>query len=969
MANSIFSYDNILPGVITEIDSQYEAGYDTSLFGTTDSIVVCGTAATGPVGFPTPVYSMEHAHYLYGGSYDSASHREFSLTVAIANAMAHGARTVYGCRINGIDLQKLFNLREKSNFQLRLQSRYPANIEKQCYFQYDGTKGAEKFVLYKPAELATIQEKMRGNVESADSMLKIEISLADDYQMSKADKLVNAINLFNNHRYNNCLELDIVDSEGRAVTFSEEAKEIRLGALYDGVYFLGRGESACDKVTSVVTRIVIGEEEDLPYKDFSGNSYKTIAINTDVSQPLPISFSLAHKGEFLEICGVGEFEDLLENAGASSLIFKEDEVDYAETNLSEYDKYIKLGRGFATTCHLLKRVDKDGNELTPKVVESEIDDKNRIIATGDGIFSILEDSPIRYRVMANDICADTVITGKILKPEAFKETSALYGTLLSGNIVFKSKVASDDKTSAKSYEFHVYNHDEIPVMTKEEIYTDKIAKTAGYVSDAEELKELVAKEGEIAFVIGSGEETEEGATAATTVTAMYVADKEGCYAEAVVSERLAGLYMAGKNVIEVIVEDGAASFKTITAMADLTDNAAKKYFVVDTDNELFVLEFGDLTSAAVVVSTVDTAVDEDKDTQLSVFYESCTAGTNLVCINFPYFDTMTLVDFVEMLNDSVLGKVFEFYMAAESVSKKYDYVTEVDTENSLEPGNGIVMNADRRRGYNYAKYLPFTTSDNFARLLAQSVTYTELKTFPSHGVIGVNRISDTTKTALAKKVKELQSYNWDLYVKNNFGRNMLNANNMPYPIGRNVSVTCFQEYENMDNYTTIMNGAAAYAGMISALDVARSSTAQPMDVEPMFEFSHSQLQTLSALGIITLKRTFTKGWVVTDGVTMADGNDLLRRLLNTRIMHFIEEELRAASEPFIGTVNSSANRNSLQTAINSRLSKYKDVLLRAYSFQIIDDGSADQFTYIDIDYTIVPYNEIREIRNFIHVKN
>ena len=40
--NSIFSYDNVLPGVITEIDSKLSSDYDTTLFGTTDSIVVIG---------------------------------------------------------------------------------------------------------------------------------------------------------------------------------------------------------------------------------------------------------------------------------------------------------------------------------------------------------------------------------------------------------------------------------------------------------------------------------------------------------------------------------------------------------------------------------------------------------------------------------------------------------------------------------------------------------------------------------------------------------------------------------------------------------------------------------------------------------------------------------------------------------------------------------------------------------------
>ena len=42
--NSIFTYDNVLPGVFTEIDSKLSSDYDTTLFGTTDSLIVIGTA-------------------------------------------------------------------------------------------------------------------------------------------------------------------------------------------------------------------------------------------------------------------------------------------------------------------------------------------------------------------------------------------------------------------------------------------------------------------------------------------------------------------------------------------------------------------------------------------------------------------------------------------------------------------------------------------------------------------------------------------------------------------------------------------------------------------------------------------------------------------------------------------------------------------------------------------------------------
>jgi hypothetical protein len=59
----------------------------------------------------------------------------------------------------------------------------------------------------------------------------------------------------------------------------------------------------------------------------------------------------------------------------------------------------------------------------------------------------------------------------------------------------------------------------------------------------------------------------------------------------------------------------------------------------------------------------------------------------------------------------------------------------------------------------------------------------------------------------------------------------------------------------------------------------------------------------------------------------------------------------------------------LQTAITSKLNSLVDSLIRKYEFKVVDDGTADQYTYIDINYTIVPMNEIREIRNRIRVTN
>ena len=86
-------------------------------------------------------------------------------------------------------------------------------------------------------------------------------------------------------------------------------------------------------------------------------------------------------------------------------------------------------------------------------------------------------------------------------------------------------------------------------------------------------------------------------------------------------------------------------------------------------------------------------------------------------------------------------------------------------------------------------------------------------------------------------------------------------------------------------------------------------------------------------------------------------------------MGAVEELIRQAAEPYIGKQNHPANRNSLNTAIKSKLEKIKGTLIEAYSFDMIVDPKLLKFSYININYTIVPIYEIREIRNQISVKD
>lgn len=974
MSVSIFNYDNELPGVVTEIDSHLASEYDTSLFGTTDGVCIVGTAFDGPVGLPTPVYSVDHAIYVFGKPYDNRTRRETSLVAGIQEAWNKGCRTIYAMRINGIELKKDFDFCSNKGFKLRVQSRYPSNLGKQCYLKYDNTTGMETFTLYKPASRATISEKMNGLVEDENSVMEIEISIGLDYGYDKNTKLSDVIEVINNHSYNNVLELEIVDEKGNVVTSSPEVLEVTLGDVYPGVYFIGRDESACAKITEITTNVVVDKTDAIPYSDFNKKYFNVLNMNTDVAASVPIFYTDIKKMRaVLGPVGItmDKADDYLKVAEESNKAFPENDVDYEESEMTAFEKYVKLGSGFATTAIAERRVDGEGNELIPRVKESPITDAQHIVPTGDGIYSILEDTSIKYHVLGHDICANTIIGGKIPKHTEFKTTVPESMNLMNGLLTATRKIDSDNAYTPQSYSWMMYDLKEVPTINHENLYTERIVENVSYCDDAEKLAAITdAKPGDICILTAT---TGEGETATSSMT-MYVADENGVYQET--QDELYGnkrLYLAGKDFIVADYADGALTLATADPAAEID---SKEYVLVKQGTSLFVTKMADFTQEATFMATAEVALNTENNEDLFVFYQDHGMGDNHVMISYPYFDTTTLGDFVDLLNASDLSKHFEFALTQEGQVLKDEYVVDADKSAAGESGTPaltfgtvVTVDHDRVRGYDYSKRIPYSTTDNFARHLAQHCTYTELKTYPTHGIIGLERVNDVSKANLAKLINDLKAFNWSMYVKNNYGRNMLNENNLPYSIGRSVSITGFQEACTVNNYTAILNGAAAYAGLISSLDIARSSTARPIDVTPYYEFSRSQLQTLSALGIVTVRNSFTMGYVITDGVTMAPNDDQLRRLFNTRVMHYVEDLIRSACEPYIGLANSFANRNSLQTAIKSKLNPLLDVLLRRYDFTITDDGTADQYTYIDINYTIVTMNEIREIRNYIRVQN
>ena len=140
-----------LPGVLTEIISEYNSGYDTSLFGTTESMVVIGTAFNGPVGQAVPVYSPEHAAYIFGDVYDAKTKREATLVANIEDAWATGCRTIYAVRVSGKDICKDYELAANTDLKLRVAGLFPSNLNKKLSMELNLVEQNLYAKIYKPA--------------------------------------------------------------------------------------------------------------------------------------------------------------------------------------------------------------------------------------------------------------------------------------------------------------------------------------------------------------------------------------------------------------------------------------------------------------------------------------------------------------------------------------------------------------------------------------------------------------------------------------------------------------------------------------------------------------------------------------------------------------------------------------------------------------------------------------------------
>ena len=931
----IFDNDLILPGVITEIIPDYAQDYDTSEFGSTESVTIIGTAFNGPVGKVVPIFSPEHAKYIFGDSFDAKTRREANLVPEIYDAWGRGCRTIYAIRVSGKEIYKDYQFATETKLKLRVSGIFPSNENKDVFLNYAANQSensdAGVIRIFKPADRANMREKMQGLVLNQSEMLITDIKLAG-YGITKDSRLVDVINIVNGAESNNVLRLAIVDENGADVTASsKEAQSLCVGVMFPGVYTIGRDKAAEGVTVKTQVDYVLASKAK-PHTNYREAIWKELNVNSDVNTEFPLFAKAINDLSALLPTSADINGEWLKAVGMIDKIAIKNKVDYEEVELDEFDLYQRLGSGYAQTAQIVAlKGAMDSHVRGYKVTVPDSNNVNRVIGIEDGIYSMLENHSTNYTVLAS-ANAETKISGKLPRKDVFKKRKA--GTFkLSDNSVqvieIATKINEKDFSDSKAVKIVIKSVEEAidqAAILKNLDTSIKARRIVGIKSEGETAAAKYA-EGTLVAVDTSLKKVVKGALVSESVNGYFLADTD---------DGLKLYECTQGSLSEHSAEEGNAIIATNGQYANVYQrNSSAIYEPISTLAEI-----------------ANTELDED--------YTLCHVEDLATGLTVKVFSTeaqwMTFGELVDKLNENeVFAKLFK------ASALKPD--TEVG---SLVQGTG----QDKGKTYfDTTMYVPYTTTDNFARHLAQHCVYTSLKTFPTHGIIGCAKLNGVNLSTIADRVNEILALDLDLYAKRPNGNNMLNNNNMPHPIGRAISIPFVQYTVTTGNgYNYVSNGAAGYAGMVSTLDADKSSTNQPISLPTLaFELSNYQLSKLTGKGIVTVKTT-TQGTVVTDGITMAPVDSAYRRLSTTKVINVVDAALREVIEPYIGSQDNLATRNSLQTAITSRLNKLKEKLISYYKFNIISDSSAARLGIIKVQYVVIPYNEIKEVRNTLSVQ-
>lgn len=303
-----------------------------------------------------------------------------------------------------------------------------------------------------------------------------------------------------------------------------------------------------------------------------------------------------------------------------------------------------------------------------------------------------------------------------------------------------------------------------------------------------------------------------------------------------------------------------------------------------------------------------------------------------------------------------------------SNGKLYDQLTSAyDALENYEVQIVVPMGAyidSTKSSFNQITGLPQDVNAEFQVQLDEFLESHSINVKESIGVLGVEPLDTVSLAKVKDWVKRL--------TETNLGDPLRSANIMPLLESRYINIVAFEPvFDNLGGIPYTANGQAAYAGMISSLQPHHSPTNKPIPnaLRTRFDLSNSQLEALSGMRYVTMRRKPGKNPVITDAVTAAPKNSDFVRLSTLRITFAAMDVVRKVCDPFIGQPNTPAKRNAMEAAITKGLHSMVEVgALNKFSFNLGSSPTQQVQGFIDVDLVLVPVFEIRRVRAKVRLR-
>ena len=164
------------------------------------------------------------------------------------------------------------------------------------------------------------------------------------------------------------------------------------------------------------------------------------------------------------------------------------------------------------------------------------------------------------------------------------------------------------------------------------------------------------------------------------------------------------------------------------------------------------------------------------------------------------------------------------------------------------------------------------------------------------------------------------------------------------------------------------NGAATFAGSIAQLDSWSAPTNKLLFNVEKIRYNPTKVrqQDLVNLGVVPVGLNFNRAAIWVDGHTFAKEGSDYSRLTTVRIIFDAVQSIRQAAQKFIGEATTLENRNSLDTAISSRLRSMQQLGALLSSDFTITYVPAENKAIVDL--VLQPAFELRRIEIQVSVQ-